>query len=201
MRASPPPHPSFLFYHPTSCSPLSQVHLHQWGANTVRPGRICHFSYAESSALAYAKRHGTSTLPPDLLARLLPPVDAVAPTLAASHSSHPFLLGACPTYLGSRALLSKQGIPPSDPLHRLLEDAPSRLTLRAVGLGVHFLAASAVLHLISTEAHSPLRGQRDWSWASAYTGGDTFGAAFRAHVSTRPPLAASEVPFPPSNPL
>ena len=68
------------------------------------------------------RRHGT--LPsPETFARHLPAMDDVAPTLPASPSCHPFLFGPVPTILGSRALLSKQGLPPGDVLHVALQSA------------------------------------------------------------------------------
>ena len=94
-------------------------------------------------------------------------------------------------YLGSRALLSKQGIPPSDPLYRALQEAPPRQTLAAVGQGVHFLAASAVVHLINSEPQSPLHGSTSWRCATAFTGADTFSAALRAYAPPHTMLAAS----------
>ena len=100
-------------------------------------------------------------------------------------------------YLGSRALLSKQGIPPSDPLYQALQGAPPRETLAAVGQGVHFMAASAIVHLIKTEPQSPLHGKAAWRCATAFTGADTFSAALRAHAPHHTMLAASEVCPPP----
>ena len=160
--------------------------------DTAIPGRVCHFAYLESAVNGHLCRYGA--LPPAaFFRRHLPLVDDVAPTLAATSSCHPFVLGPSPTFLGARALLNKQGIPPSDVLYRTLASAPPRLALLALGRGVHFLSASAVLHFIQTEPTSPLCGVSGWRCATAFTGGDTFGAALRAHVPGCVMLAASEV--------
>lgn len=170
--------------------------LQEWGVDTSIPGRICQFSYMESAVSDYLRHHGGTRPAPHLVARHVRSLDALAPTLAASHSNHPILLGERPSFLGARGLLSKQGIPPSDVLHRELERARPRTVLLAMGRGVHFLAASAVLHLVMTEDISPLRLRRDWRCATAFTGGDTFSVALRAHVPAHRMLAASEVPPP-----
>ena len=153
---------------------------------------VCHFAYLESTVTGYVRRHG-SLPPPEIFSRHLPSVDDVAPTLPASPSCHPFLFGPVPTFLGSRALLSKQGIPPEDPLYVALLSASPRLALRALGRGVHFLSASAVVHLVQTEHSSPLCGLGSWRYATAFTGADTFGAAVRAHAPGSTLLSASEV--------
>ena len=101
--------------------------------------------------------------------------------------------------MGPRALASKQGLPPTDPLYQALLLATPRVALLALGRGVHHLAACSVLYFIRTEASSPLLGRTDWRCASAFTGADTFGAALRACVPEYQLLAASEV-RPPSPP-
>ena len=132
--------------------------------DTSVPGRVCQFSYMESAVSSYLSHHGGSRPAPHLLAHHVRDLDAVAPTLAASHSNHPIVMGERPSFLGARGLLSKQGITPSDVLHRELEWVRTRTVLLAMGRGVHFLAASAVLNLVLTEDISPLR-------AAAGTGG------------------------------
>ena len=183
------PHPLDTPSHP---HPPVQERLTRLGVDTTTPGRVCHYAYLISAIYKHTQRHGTIP-PPQLIERHLPTVDALAPTLSASASSHPFLLGETPTYLGARALLSKQGIPPCDPLHTALENATPRQALAALGRGVHFLAASAVLHLIATEHISPLASVTHWQCATAFTGADTFGAALRAVKPEHTMLAASEV--------
>ena len=168
------------------------MRLREWGVDPTKPDHVCHFAYLESTVAGYVRRNG-SLPPPEIFSRHLPTVDVVAPTLPASPSCHPFLFGPVPTFLGSRALLSKQGIPPGDSLYAALLPESPRLSLRALGRGVHFLSASAVVHLVQTEHSSPLCGLGSWRYATAFTGADTFGAAVRAHAPGSTLLSASEV--------
>ena len=165
--------------------------------DTSRPGIQCYFPYLESAVNGYVAAHPGSAPPAYLLDRHLIATDDPCPTLAASHSCHPILLGPRPRFLGSHALAAKQGLPPSDPLYAALMSVRTRVALRALGRGVHFLAASCVLHLVLTETSSPLRGRTKWRCSSAFTGADTFGAALRALVPGYTLLSASEVGYPP----
>ena len=165
--------------------------------DTSRPGIQCYFPYLESAVNGYVAAHPGSAPPAYLLDRHLIATDDPCPTLAASHSCHPILLGPRPRFLGSHALAAKQGLPPSDPLYAALMLVRTRVALRALGRGVHFLAASCVLHLVLTEAGSPLRGRTNWRCSSAFTGADTFGAALRALVPGYTLLSASEVGYSP----
>ena len=167
--------------------------LAELGVDTSQPGTQCYFPYLESAVNGYFAAHPGATLPAYLLDRHLLARDAPCPTLAASHSCHPFLFGPRPHFLGPHALAAKQGLPPTDPLYLALLQVRHRIALRALGRGVHFLAASCVLNLVLTEAGSPLRGRTHWRCASAFTGADTFGAALRALVPGYTLLAASEV--------
>ena len=172
--------------------------------DTSQPGTQCYFPYLESAVKGYLAAHPGTAPPSHLLDRHLLALDDPCPTLAASHSCHPFLFGPHPYFMGPRALAAKQGLPPTDPLYLALLRVRPRIALRALGRGVHFLAASCVLHLVQTEANSPLRGRDRWRCSSAFTGADTFGAALRALVPGYTLLAASEVsppPSPPSSPV
>ena len=175
--------------------------LAELGVDTSQPGTQCYFPYLESAVKGYLAAHPGTAPPSHLLDRHLLALDDPCPTLAASHSCHPFLFGPHPYFLGPRALAAKQGLPPTDPLYLALLRVRPRIALRALGRGVHFLAASCVLHLVLTEATSPLRGRDRWRCASAFTGADTFGAALRALVPGYTLLAASEVSPPPLAPL
>ena len=181
------PHPT-----PTPCGAHAQRRLSDWGVDFRQPGRLCHFAYLASSVDGYSRRHGGALPPPDFYTRHTYPVDGPLPTLCASHSSHPFAFGPRPRYLGPRALCSLLGLPPTDPLCLALGLSRPRVALLALGRGVHFLSARCVLHLILSEASSPLAGAPAWSCASAFTGADTFGAALRAAVPGFRLLAASE---------
>ena len=161
--------------------------------NIHASGKICSFAYLESTVVAYRRRYGESaSVPAAMLKRHVRALDAPAPTLTTSHSSHPIVLGPQPKFLGPRALLSRMGIPPSDPLHAILERESPRRVLRAIGRGVHFLAASSVLHLLLTEPESPLHGRTGWRCGRAFAGCDTFGAALRAAVPDSVVVSASE---------
>ena len=123
------------------------------------------------------------------------PLDAASPTLSATGSSHPFRLGPRPYFLGASALLSRLGLPPFDRLSTVLLDTVPRRALLAVGRGVHFLSARAVLHLALTESNSPLCPiPYLLRWATAFTGADLFGVALRAALHNHSLLSASEVP-------
>ena len=184
---------------PAPCTPAQRV-LAELGVDTSQPGTQCYFPYLESAVKGYLAAHPGTAPPAHLLDRHLLALDDPCPTLAASHSCHPFLFGPRPYFLGPRALAAKQGLPPTDPLYLALLRVRPRIALCALGRGVHFLAASCVLHLVLTEAGSPLRGRERWRCASAFTGADTFGAALRALVPGYTLLTASEVSPPPSPP-
>ena len=171
----------------------AQRMLTGWGVDITTPTRQCYFPYLESALKGYFASHPGADPPTHLLTHHVSLLDDPCPTLAASPSCHPFVLGKRPYFMGPRALASKQGLPPTDPLYQALLLATPRVALLALGRGVHHLAACSVLYFIRTEASSPLLGRTDWRCASAFTGADTFGAALRACVPEYQLLAASEV--------
>ena len=156
--------------------------LRSWGVDTSTPGITCHFAYLESATKGHISRHGGSRPSAAILENHLLPLDAPAPTLSATGSSHPFFLGLRPQFLGPRALITKLGLPPTDRLSQAILDMSPRRALLAVGRGVHFLSARAVLHLVLAEPQSALcdPAPQVVRWATAFTGADLFGAAGRA---------------------
>ena len=177
--------------------------LRSWGVDTSTPGITCHFAYLESATKGHISRHGGSRPSAAILENHLLPLDAPAPTLSATGSSHPFFLGLRPQFLGPRALITKLGLPPTDRLSQAILDMSPRRALLAVGRGVHFLSARAVLHLVLAEPQSALcdPAPQVVRWATAFTGADLFGVALRAALPNHSLLAASEVRLPPFSPL
>jgi hypothetical protein len=59
--------------------------------DTSQPGTQCYFPYLESAVKGYLAAHPGIAPPSHLLDRHLLALDDPCPTLAASHSCHPFL--------------------------------------------------------------------------------------------------------------